>query len=347
MAGKPAAGARSGVTRRPKGTSPVGDWRDVAVALDTLGDSIARATVAAVENEEIRTRLRDLAEGLAALALRVSATLGEISGSSEVDSRPLARPYAPAPSDQFRPQVLDAVSVANEKFRRAAEDWDSPTQEMAPVAPARAPIVAGAVAPVAFGTPGSPLPAQSAAASFAAAPTVAMPPVAPAAPARSAAAGMGLSPDRLAAVKAASERFAAERREAEEAAAVAATAPAPEPFAPAPDGIDAWLDAAPADEVAVVEPVAAKAPARRAPRKPKAPAPEIAAAETPPTPAAGSAPAAPASAPRAKRKPKAAAQPSAGPESGGGVEDAQAAETPVSAPKAKSRGRAGTPKAAL
>ena len=74
MADKPAAGARSGVTRRPKGTSPVGDWRDVAVALDTLGDSIARATVAAVENEEIRTRLRDLAEGLAALALRVSAT---------------------------------------------------------------------------------------------------------------------------------------------------------------------------------------------------------------------------------------------------------------------------------
>jgi hypothetical protein len=326
----------------------VGDWRDVAVALDTLGDSIARATVAAVENEEIRTRLRDLAEGLAALALRVSATLGEISGSSEVDSRPLARPYAPAPADQFRPQVLDAVGVANEKFRRAAEDWDSPTQEMAPVAPVRAPIVAGAVAPVAFGTPGSPLPAQSAAASFAAAPTVAMPPVAPAAPARSAAAGMGLSPDRLAAVKAASERFAAERREAEEAAAVAATAPAPEPFAPAPDGIDAWLDAAPADEIAVVEPVAAKAPAGRAPRKPKAPAPEIAAVETPPTtPAAGSAPAAPAAAPRAKRKPKAAAQSAAGPEPGGGVEDAQVAEAPVSAPKAKSRGRAGTPKAAL
>ena len=274
MAQKP-AGDRAAAQRRPRGTTAQGDWRDVAAALDTLGDTIARATAAAVENEEIRTRLRDLAEGLAALSLRVSASLGEIAGSGDAGSRPLARPYAPARPDQFRPQVLDAVSAANEKFRRAAEDWDNPTEQMAPVAavaPVRAPIVAGAVAPVAFGVATAPT-----AAAFAAAPTIEMPPVS----ARSSvpAGAAGLSPDRLAAVKAASQRFASERREAEEVAA--AVAPAPEPDAvplQAQDGIESWLASAPSDEpeplepVIAVEPVATPAPKRRAPRKPKVPA---------------------------------------------------------------------------
>ena len=291
MAQKP-AGTRAAAPKRPRGTTAVGDWRDVAEALETLGDTIARATAAAVENEEIRTRLRDLAEGLAALSLRVSASLGEIAGSGEVDARPLARPYAPVRHDQFRPQVLDAVSAANEKFRRAAEDWENPTQEMAPVAPVarvapvvpvRAPIVAGAVAPVAFATPNAQTPAA-----FAAAPTIEMPAVSarPAAPVSAAAAG--LSPDKLAAVKAASQRFAAERREAEESAAVVAPPAAPAP-APAEDGIESWLAAAPAQAPEVAQPVIETPPAPRAPRRRKTP-PAAQAAPEPLDDAVGEAP---------------------------------------------------------
>jgi hypothetical protein len=215
----------------PAGTGDAsgGDWREVTEALNALAASVGRATKAAMENEENRRRLQELGDGLASLARKVGESVDAAAATPEgrqvkeavVRAAETVRDAGDKAAEQLRPHVLSAVEAANEKFRRAAEQWEKPA-EPAP-APAAEPVVAPAGAPTAA-TANEPEPS---------------PVVAPAAPEFT-----PVPTGRLEVIRMAHERFLAERKLAEAAAAAsldaakAAKGPAASTPGEAPSAVD-------------------------------------------------------------------------------------------------------------
>jgi hypothetical protein len=128
------------------------EWRAVTDALNALGDSIARASAAPVDDDESRRRMRELSEGLASLAARLGTAAGTPvhSPSAAVPTAPpvVSTPVVEAPpvptSSEAPPSVRDAFLLATEKFR-AAENAEratvsSATIEAVTAAPAQAPL---------------------------------------------------------------------------------------------------------------------------------------------------------------------------------------------------------------
>jgi len=205
-------------TPEPAPADASGDWAEVADALNTLGASISRATKAAVDNEENRRRLRELSEGLATLARHAGASIetaaatpegGQVqkvvvqaaetvreAGDKAVET---VREAGDKAAEQLRPHVLSAVQAANEKFRKAAEQWEVPEK---PTPEAEGPTTVEATPSSAASDVLGETPASEASA-----------PQAPSAPEFS-----PIPVGRLEAIKIAHERFVAERKAAEEAA---------------------------------------------------------------------------------------------------------------------------------
>jgi hypothetical protein len=127
----------SGAGVRP-GDAASGDWREVAEALNALGESIAHATTAAIDNEENRRRLRELSDGLAALSRRVVETVETAVTTPEArEVGPAAVQAAETVGDvgtqvarQVPPHVLNVIQATNEKFRQAAEQFKTPVPEV-------------------------------------------------------------------------------------------------------------------------------------------------------------------------------------------------------------------------
>lgn len=169
---------RDDSARDTAGARPPGDWREVADALNSLGESIARATNAAVDDEENRRRLRELSEGLAALSRRVGESVADASRApvaaaaarDTAPARPEVRDIEQAvvqaaeavreagetAAEQARPHVLHAIQLANEKFRHAAEQWEKPPEPEVVPEPQPAGPAAAAATPVAQATPPGP-----------------------------------------------------------------------------------------------------------------------------------------------------------------------------------------------
>lgn len=248
------------------GSDPGGDWAQVAEALNTLGASIARATVAAVDNEENRRRLRELSDGLASLARRAGESIETAAASPEGEQVRAAvvhaaetireagdkaaetvREAGDKAQEQLRPHVLSAINSANEKFRQAAAQWEvKPTPVVEPpVEPAaetglvKVPentttlvvTEASTEAPAAVTTV-APVGARTAEPTPAPVAAPATESVATPVPAR-VFESVPVSVEKLDAVRVAHERFVAERKAAEAAAAAskaAAGAPAEEPL---------------------------------------------------------------------------------------------------------------------
>lgn len=213
-------------------TGRAGDWAEVIEALNSLGSSIGRATKAAVDDDENRRRMRELRDGLESLAARLGESLEGAAASPEGQRVKEAATAAVATvaeagaqvAEEIRPHVLDAVRAANERFKQAAEQWESGAPQSAGVTPQPSPAdggVPGDTAPAQGAEPPVP-PSTSAAAEPAAperhdtAPIAVAPEEAPPA--------AGLDPAKLDAVRSAAERFKSERKAAEEAAAAAVAA---------------------------------------------------------------------------------------------------------------------------
>jgi hypothetical protein len=198
-------------TEARSGTAdPPGEWADVVEALNALGDRIERVKSAGGGDDA--QRLRELADGLAALARRIAepAVPGQTAAFTRIEPvEPVAASLCVHPepiphefaiedagvpvTEELRPHVMEALRSVNEKFRQAGawEPLESTPAAAAPVA-ARVPVPSAVAASVpAVEPPASPVPTG---------------PIAP-------------PPDRMAVVKAARERFAAERLAAEQAAA--------------------------------------------------------------------------------------------------------------------------------
>ena len=250
------AGEGLGVPLDP--TRPVDDdWRAVVDALGALGESITRASHGSTDDVENRRRLRDLADGLAALARQVgdaasapSAPATEVSVACEpsVPSLSAYDAVGVPVSDELRPKVLSALRAANEKFKQGGVPAGA-TAAMAPLpSTIPSPIAAWLRAQPAAETVPTPS-AQMSIDSF-------LEPVAEAAPDEPV--GPPAVPvDRLVAVKATHERFVEERHAAEAVAAARAQAAeslmaplAPESVShePQPEEPAAELPAAPEPE---------------------------------------------------------------------------------------------------
>lgn len=195
-----------------------GDWAEVADALNTLGASIARATLAAVDNEENRRRLRELSEGLASLARRAGESVETVAATPEgerakavvVQAAESVREVGGQAAEQLRPHFISALQSANEKFRKAAEQWETPEK----------PAVEVVEPASAFADLAEPVSEPAAKAPAAPETPVA---AAPSVPSRTFETGP-VSTDKLDAVRIAHERFVAERKAAEAAAAAAKAA---------------------------------------------------------------------------------------------------------------------------
>jgi len=218
-----------------------GDWAEVADALNTLGASIARATKAAVDNEENRRRLRELSEGLASLAQKAGESIETAAATPEgqrvkavvVQAAETVREVGDKAADHARPHFVSALQAANEKFRKAAEQWEVPVE---PAPAAAEPVPAPVAGYVAFADLAEPAPESAPTGTPEVAATVApeapapeaLAPEAPAAPApyvpSRAFEATPVSTDKLEAVRIAHERFVAERKAAEEAATAAKAA---------------------------------------------------------------------------------------------------------------------------
>jgi len=154
------------------GPGESGPWHDVSEALNSLGETIARATTEVVEDDENRRRMRELSDGLASLARRLGDAAGgvletpvaamadraasrleeparEIGGrvaQAAVEAGGVAAAAAAQVSeagervvDELRPAVLDALRVANEKFRAVEVEFDKTTGSSETPAPAATP----------------------------------------------------------------------------------------------------------------------------------------------------------------------------------------------------------------
>lgn len=252
------------VRETPGPDAPRDDWREVVEALNALGESIGRATRAAVDDDENRRRLRELRGGLEALALRLGESSGRVAPpegmrvqEAVVEAATTAGEAATAVAasservvEDVRPEMVNAFRQATAKFKQAADTYDKPASggvpPMAPTPGVPAAVLAAAwsapapsFAPVP--TPAVPAPVEPAAGAgdvtVMASDTAAAVPVhadEPAAPAPVADAGQ-LAPDLLQAVRATNDRFQAERKAAVEAAAALAAATAFLPPEPEPE----------------------------------------------------------------------------------------------------------------
>lgn len=211
----------------PEPGAPREDWREVVEALNALGESIGRATRAAVDDDENRRRLRELRDGLEALALRLGESVEQVAASPE--GRMVKQAVGEAATtveaagervvEEVRPEMANAFRQATAKFKQAADAYDKPASAPAsPVTPA--PGVPAAAPTAAWGAPApSVTPAPTIAVSTPIEPAVSAESVA--VPASGADAGQ-LAPSLLEAVRATNDRFQAERKAAVEAAAPAA-----------------------------------------------------------------------------------------------------------------------------
>lgn len=118
------------------------EWHEVTEALNALGASITRASATTTTDDENRRHMRELAEGLAALALRLEAAAGAPPFASEPElpgvETPVAQPApreAASPAVDVPPAMLSAFQVAHQRFR-AAEAAARPEAAAATVAPA-------------------------------------------------------------------------------------------------------------------------------------------------------------------------------------------------------------------